>query len=189
MSEMSETSETKGRCRSEVDMSGSGGPVTNAIADAIDRLAADVAAIKEAVCGNRITVEETKKIQSYMEWVNKHEQWRREERDAARMERDAAIRERDEARAEVERLKAELAARPAAGRWMTAREKEAIEELLPYAFSGEQVKLLANMLARAGSPPVVGVPPFESYAPEVLHLRYRDAISRAGVKWKEVGRE
>lgn len=179
---MSETSETKGRCRREMAAAFDGTGFTAnkeiwLLADGIDRLAADVAAVKEA------TLPQTTE------------------------ERDCAIRERDEARAEAERLKAELAARPAATGWLTADDcwqLRVAAEHLKRLGSDACVKTIEGLLARAGSPPVVEVPamcpsaygydsPFHDANYRAAHSRacaaHRAALDKAGVQWKEVPRE
>lgn len=210
-------SEQKGRCRSEVDRSGWGGPVTKALAEAIDRLAADVASIKEAVCGRSGWP---------VGWL---------------IEADRLIRLRDEARAKVERLKNELYDReqeilslradtveryeppaapqpagqgispglsdtqppqnaaPAAG-WLTERERRAVayfaqvcrDDLVPDEWT-DSAGVLRSLLSRAGSPPVVVLPSVfqrSSLGDELVALQQvKDSLDKAGVKWKGVPRE
>jgi len=89
---MSETSEKMGRCFSEVHEC-RGSPSELKIADAIDRLAADLAGIKEKA--DALSPEDVAHfVDSEKAWVAMIEN-----------QRDAAIRERNEARAEVERLR------------------------------------------------------------------------------------
>ena len=210
-------SEKMGRCRSEITAAYESTRYKPSdsdmlIADAIDRLAADVAAIKAAILPQ--TTEE----------------------------RDAAISERDEARAEVERLRAELAARPAANSpeipdsspadpppaapaawWLTQEERRILsahvqalrDQRRAMERCGQTLGYIANpcgfkreadaidaLLNRAGSPPVVEVPamPLEvgdanTHAGQYLRGRrdiavsYRAALDKAGVAWKAVGRE
>ena len=148
---MSETSETKGRCRQQIEAwyannSSSVPRYSWMIADAIDRLAADVAAVME------MTQEIALRVPSEFgqDACDAAVRVALKERDAAVRERDEwreearlAVINRDEARAEVERLRAELAARqavnspeitdsspadpqpaaPAAG-WLTDEERE-----------------------------------------------------------------
>ena len=188
------------------------------VADAIDRLAADVAAVREAVCDRGGWPV------GWLIEVHRLNQRRQE-----------AIALADEARAEVERLRAELAARQADGNrqatldsspaapqpaappagWLTQEERRILSahvqalrdqrramerggQTLGYSANPCGLKREADaidaLLARAGSPPVVEVPELGFLGPmtgreQGIVLAYRDALDAAGVKWKEAGRE
>ena len=211
-----------GRCRREIAAAFEGTGLTASkevwlFADAIDRLAADVAEIKAKV--DDIAPGDTGRfVPSELEWSELVDR------------KTAAIRERDEARAEVERLNAELAARPAANYpeisdsspaasqpaapaagWLTQKELRVLADhaqaLREQRFALErgglssgysmnpgdlkhQADAINAIIARAGLPPVVEVPAMVfgggSYQ---MEKRYRAAMDRAGVQWKEVGRE
>ena len=189
-------SETMGRCRSEVDDCYGGLPLV-AIADAIDRLAEDVAAIKAKV--DAVSPDDVRHfVESEKAWVTPPWQrakwdealaiicnggdwgrgnnfdhgvlgalviWADKEMDRLTAERDAAIRDRDEARAEVERLKAELAAR---------RSMAPVVEVPAMPLEVGDANTHTGQYLRGRRD---------------IAVSYRAALDKAGVAWKEVGRE
>lgn len=127
-------------------------------ADAIDRLAADVAAIKAKV--DDIAPEDVAHLlESEKAWVRLVEE-----------KETAAIRERDEALAEVERLRGELAARPADGNRQATLDSStaAPQQAAPPVV--EVPVLHSNFYARNEAE------------------CYREALDKAGVEWSEVPR-
>jgi len=173
-------SETIGRCRQQLEAWYANNPssvprYSRMIADAIDGIAAELGDVKEVV--REIA------LQSPSEFG----------RDASDVAVRAAKIERDAARADVERLKAELAARPPATGWLTEGDcwqlRVAVEHLKRLG-SDACVKTIESILARAGSPPVVEVPAMQAGGIyEIVHFRYRAALDKAGVAWKEEPRE
>ena len=122
-------SETKGRCRQRLEEAYSGNknfvpPYAWITADAIDRIAADVAEIKEAAVPARAMSDV---FEQHLAAANR-------EREEAIREREEAIRTRGEAWDEVRRVKTELAERPWPVGWMVEVERlkgrtaEAIKE-------------------------------------------------------------
>lgn len=99
----------------------------------------------------------------------------------------------------VERYTPPAAPRPAApaSGWLREEEKRCLPEVLDdlrrwgYAKSADVIEAL---ISRAGSPPVVevpamGTPDSTTTREKQLALAYRAAMDKAGVPWKEVGRE
>lgn len=184
-------SETMGECLRGVYTADNRYEEHVAIADAIDRIAADVAAVKAKV--DAVSLEDVKHfVESEKAWVA-----------LVTEQRDEAIRERDAALAEVERLKAMFEQQPPAAPppaappagWLTDEERRALSRAFDLLCDDDGDSPLAGtvqaLLARAGSPPVVEVPPMQSweYTAHEEALAYRAALDKAGVKWKEVGRE
>ncbi len=183
-------SEQIGRCWRQVYECG-GAPSQLRIADAIDRLAADVAAIKAKV-DDIVPEDDGRFVPSELEWNELVDR------------KTAAIRERDEARAEVEKLK-EL--RDVANRLYGAEQakverlRKELEQRQP---AGNPPKTLGSSPAapQPAAPPGVEVPamspatygfdsPFSSGEYRAGYrqacLTHRAAMDRAGVAWKEVG--
>lgn len=190
-------SEQMGQCRKEVD-DRYGSPCELVIADAIDRLAADVTAIKEAVCDGSVAAAIRERDEA------------RAEAEKLKELRDVANRLYGAEQAKVERLRKELEQRQPAGNspktsdsspaapqpaapppgWLTEEERRVLRELLDVRWGDafERVPAaLRSILSRAGSPPVVEVPVMV-FGSE-MHKRYRAALDKAGIPWKEVGRE
>lgn len=133
-----------GRCWRQVYECG-GAPSQLRIADALDRLAADVAAIKEAVCDGSVAAA-----------IRERDEARAEaERFKAIVHSDAGHMAR--ILIENERLRAAPAApqpaAPPAG-WLTEREQHALRHIL----AADVEPAIRSILSRAGSPPVVEVP-------------------------------
>lgn len=171
--------------------------------------------VKQAICHRDEALAEAQRIQDEADDQEQTEKVKRLNAEIEKIHRTLLNRtwERDETRAEVERLKAKLEQQPPAAPqpaapppgWLTTEERGVIvcaaSELSAIGhhrpLDKEQCLRLSAALRSVvkrhdeGAPPVVEVPKMSdlSVAARVEAQCYRDALDKAGVAWKEVGRE